>query len=46
LYGETIDKQEISIKLNSQTTIKGGESVKVGFNQSDTHWFNEKGASL
>ena len=36
LYGETIDKQEISIKLNSQTTIKGGESVKVGFSQSDT----------
>ena len=46
LYSETIDKQEISIKLNSQTTIKGGESVKVGFSQSDTHWFNEKGASL
>ena len=46
LYGETIDNQEISIKLNSQTTIKGGESVKVGFSQSDTHWFNEKGASL
>ena len=46
LYGETIDKQEISIKLNSQTTIKGGESGKVGFSQSDTHWFNEKGASL
>jgi multiple sugar transport system ATP-binding protein len=46
LYGETIDKQEISIKLNSQTTIKGGESVKVGFSQSDTHWFNEKGVSL
>ena len=46
LYGETIDKQEISIKLNSQTTIKGGDSVKVGFSQSDTHWFNEKGASL
>ena len=46
LYGETTDKQEISIKLNSQTTIKGGESVKVGFSQSDTHWFNEKGASL
>ncbi len=46
LYGETIDKQEISIKLNSQTTIKGGESIKVGFSQSDTHWFNEKGVSL
>ena len=46
LYGETIDEQEISIKLNSQTTIKGGESVKVGFCQSDTHWFNEKGVSL
>jgi multiple sugar transport system ATP-binding protein len=46
LYGETIDKQEISIKLNSQTTIKGGDSVKVGFSQSDTHWFNEKGVSL
>ena len=46
LYGETIDEQEISIKLNSQTTIKGGESVKVGFSQSDTHWFNEKGVSL
>ena len=46
LYGETIDKQEISIKLNSQTTIKSGESVKVGFSQGDTHWFNEKGVSL
>jgi len=46
LYGETIDNQEISIKLNSQTTIKSGESVKVGFSQGDTHWFNEKGASL
>ena len=46
LYGETIDNQEISIKLNSQTTIKSGESVKVGFSQGDTHWFNEKGLSL
>ena len=46
LYGETIDNQEISIKLNSQTTIKSGESVKVGFSQGDTHWFNEKGVSL
>ena len=46
IYGETIDKKEISLKLNSQPTIKGGESVKVGFSQSDTHWFNEKGASL
>ncbi|MDB4849703.1 sn-glycerol-3-phosphate ABC transporter ATP-binding protein UgpC [bacterium] len=46
LYGETIDKQDISIKLNSQTTIKSGESVKVGFSQSNTHWFNEKGVSL
>ena len=46
LYGETIDNQEISIKLNTQTTIKSGESVKVGFNKKDTHWFNEKGVSL
>ena len=46
LYGETIDNQEISIKLNSQTTIKSGESVKVGFSQGDTHWFNGKGVSL
>ena len=46
LYGETIDNQEISIKVNTQTTIKSGESVKVGFSKKDTHWFNEKGVSL
>ena len=46
LYGVTIDNQEISIKLNSQTSIKGGESIKVGFDDSNTHWFNEKGVSL
>ena len=46
LYGETIDNQEISMKLNTQTTIKSGESVKVGFSKKDTHWFNEKGVSL
>ena len=46
LYGSTIDNQEISIKLNTQTSIKGGESVKVGFDESETHWFNEKGVSL
>ena len=46
LYGSTIDNQEISIKLNTQTSIKGGESVKVGFDEGDTHWFNEKGVSL
>jgi len=46
LYGTTIDNQEISIKLNTQTSIKRGESVKVGFNEADTHWFNDKGVSL
>ncbi|MDC0198056.1 sn-glycerol-3-phosphate ABC transporter ATP-binding protein UgpC [Candidatus Thioglobus sp.] len=46
LYGTTIDNQEISIKLNNQTIIKGGESVKVGFDEDNTHWFNEKGVSL
>ena len=46
LYGTTIDNQEISIKLNNQTSIKGGESVKVGFDEDNTHWFNEKGVSL
>jgi multiple sugar transport system ATP-binding protein len=46
LYGSTIDNQEISIKLNTQTSIKGGESVKVGFDEGETHWFNEKGVSL
>ena len=46
LYGTTIDNQEISIKLNTQTSIKGGESVKVGFDEGETHWFNEKGVSL
>ena len=46
LYGSTIDNQEISIKLNTQTSIKGGESVKVGFVEGETHWFNEKGVSL
>ena len=46
LYGSTIDNQEISIKLNTQTSIKGGESVKIGFDEGETHWFNEKGVSL
>jgi len=46
LYGTTLDNQEISIKLNTQTSIKGGESIKVGFDDSNTHWFNEKGVSL
>ena len=46
LYGATIDNQEISIKLNTQTSIKGGESIKVGFDEDNTHWFDEKGVSL
>jgi multiple sugar transport system ATP-binding protein len=46
LYGATIDNQEISIKLNTQTSIKGGESIKVGFDKDNTHWFDEKGVSL
>ena len=46
LYGATIDNQEISIKLNTQTSIKSGESIKVGFDEDNTHWFDEKGVSL
>jgi multiple sugar transport system ATP-binding protein len=46
LYGVTIDNQEISIKLNTQTSIKGGESIKVGCDEDNTHWFDEKGVSL
>ena len=46
LYGATIDNQEISIKLNTQTSIKSGESIKVGFDKDNTHWFDEKGVSL
>ena len=46
LYGATIDNQEISIKLNTQTSIKSGQSIKVGFDKDNTHWFDEKGVSL
>ena len=46
LYGVTIDNQEISIKLNTQTSIKSGESIKVGCDEDNTHWFDEKGVSL
>ena len=46
LYGSTIDNQEISIKLNTQTSIKGGESVKVGFDEGEPNWSYEQGVSL
>jgi len=46
LYGETIEGQEISIKLNNQTEIKSKQSVNVGFNTSDMHWFDANGISL
>ena len=46
LYGETIEGQEISIKLNNQTEIKSKQSVNVGFNTSDMHWFDVNGISL
>ena len=46
LYDETIEGQEISIKLNNQTEIKSKQSVNVGFNTSDMHWFDANGISL
>ena len=46
LYGDTIGDQEISIKLNNQTDIKSNQSVNVGFNSSNTHWFDVNGISL
>ena len=46
LYGATIDNQEISIKLNTQTSIKSGETIKDGFDKDNTHWFDETGVSL
>ena len=46
LYGEAIEGQVISIKLNNQTDIRAGQKVNVGFNLSDAHWFNSTGKSL
>jgi len=46
LYGEAIEGQVISIKLNNQTDIRAGQKVDVGFNLSDAHWFNSTGKSL
>ena len=46
LYGETIEGQDLSIKLNIQTEIKSKQSVNVGFKASDMHWFDENGMSL
>ena len=46
LYGEAIEGQVISIKLNNQTDIRAGQKVDVGFNLNDAHWFNSTGKSL
>lgn len=46
LYGETIEGQELSIKLNNQTEITSKQSVNTGFNLSDMHWFDINGISL
>jgi|TARA_B110000967_G_scaffold206410_1_gene253042 multiple sugar transport system ATP-binding protein len=46
LYGDTIDKQDLSIKLNNQTDIKSGQSVNVGCNLTDMHWFDSNGMSI
>ncbi len=46
LYGDTLDNQELSIKLNNQTDIKSGQSVNVGCNVTDMHWFDSNGMSI
>ena len=46
LYGDTIDNQVLSIKLNNQTDIKSGQSINVGLDKSDMHWFDSNGISL
>ena len=46
LYGDTIDNQVLSIKLNNQTDIKSGQSINVGLDESDMHWFDSNGISL
>ena len=46
LYGDTIGEQELSIKLNNQTDIKSGQSVNVGCDESDMHWFDSNGMSI
>ena len=46
LYGDTIDNQVLSIKLNNQTDIKSGQSINIGLDESDMHWFDSNGISL
>jgi ABC-type sugar transport system ATPase subunit len=46
LYGVSIGRQELSIKLNNQTDIKSGQSINVGLDESDMHWFDSNGISL
>jgi len=46
LYGDTIENQVLSIKLNNQTDIKSGQSINVGLDESDMHWFDSNGISL
>ena len=46
LYGSTTGNQKISLKLNYQTDIKSNQSIKVGFNFYDAHWFDENNISI
>ena len=46
LYGSTVGGQKISIKLNYQTDIQANQSIKVGFNLNDAHWFDKKNISI
>ena len=46
LYGSTTGNQKISLKLNYQTDIQSNQSIKVGFNFNDAHWFDENNISI
>ncbi len=46
LYGLTSGEQRISIKLNYQTDIQANQSIQIGFNLENAHWFDENGVSI
>tara|TARA_B100001093_G_C26785819_1_gene996635 strand:+ start:422 stop:1444 length:1023 start_codon:yes stop_codon:yes gene_type:complete len=41
IYGETIDNQSFSIKLNHQTQIEPKQKINAGFDLNFAHWFDK-----
>ena len=42
IYGNTIDNQSFSIKLNHQTEIEPNQKINAGFDLEFAHWFDKK----